>query len=39
MGDRLSAELDWGDTGHVSVSLISLMPDDPVDCGVDNSWP
>jgi hypothetical protein len=39
MGDRLSAELDWGDTGHVSVSLISLMPDDPVDCAVDNSWP
>jgi hypothetical protein len=39
MGDRLVAELDWGDTGHVSVSLISLLPDDPIDCAVDNSWP
>ena len=39
MGDRLQAELDWTDTGHVTVSLMPLLPEDPPDCEVDRSWP
>jgi hypothetical protein len=39
MDQRLQAELDWSDVGHFTVSLISLLPDDPVDCENDLSWP
>ena len=38
MGDRQQAELG-SDVGHVTVSLIPLLPDDPLDCEVDLSWP
>ena len=40
MGERVQAELDWAlVTGHVTVSLVPLLPEDPLDCAVDTSWP
>jgi hypothetical protein len=40
MGERLQADLDWAPSvGHFTVSLIPLLPDDPLDCAVDPSWP
>ncbi len=39
LGDRTQAELRWADVGHLVVSLIPLLPDDPIDCEVDLSWP
>ncbi len=40
MGERLQADLDWAPSiGHVTVSLIPLLPEDPLDCAVDLSWP
>ena len=40
MSERMSALLTWeSSNGHIDVSLASLLPDDPIDCGIDESWP
>ena len=40
MGDRLQADLDWVPSiGHVTMSLVPLLPDDALDCAVDLGWP
>ena len=40
MGEHLQADLDWAPSiGHFTVTLIPLLPEDPLDCAVDLSWP
>jgi hypothetical protein len=38
--DRMAVLLSWASAGSlVDVSLANLLPDDPLDCGIDMSWP
>jgi hypothetical protein len=40
VAENLQAELDWAPSiGHVTVTLVPLLPDDRRECAVDRSWP
>ena len=39
MNDRTQVRLGWADIGHLTVTLIPLLPEDPLDCAIDLSWP
>jgi hypothetical protein len=40
MSERMAADLSWeSEHSHITVSLANLLPDDPLDCEIDQSWP